>query len=137
MDSGTLDMFHDTRNQDVCSVTYCIDLDLFTNQVFINQNRMILCNTVDDSDEFIDIMIVDRNLHSLSAKYIRRTNQYRIAETVGNFFCFFSGKYGISLRTRNVALCKDLIKELSVFCCIYVFCGSSKDRHSHLHQGFS
>ena len=136
MDSGTLNMFHNTRDQNVCSVTYCIDLNFFTDQIFINQNRVILCNTVDDSDKFINIMIVDCNLHSLSAKYIRRTNQYRISETVGNLFCFFSGKYCISLRTWNIALCKDLVKELSVLCSIYIFCGSSKNRHSHLHQGF-
>ena len=119
MDSGTLNMFHNTRDQNVCSITYCIDLNFFTDQIFINQNRVILCNTVDDSDKFINIMIVDCNLHSLSAKYIRRTNQNRV-----------------TLRTWNIALCKDLVKELSVLCGIYIFCGSSKNRHSHLHQGF-
>ena len=30
MDSGTLDMFHNTRNENVGSVTYSIDLDLLT-----------------------------------------------------------------------------------------------------------
>jgi len=30
MDSGTLDMFHNTRNENVGSVTYGIDLDLLT-----------------------------------------------------------------------------------------------------------
>ena len=33
-------------------------------------------------------------------------------------------------------LLKDLIKEFSVFCFIYILCGSSKDRNSHLHQSF-
>ena len=40
MDSGTLNMFHNTRDQNVCSVTYCIDLNFFTDQIFIKANRI-------------------------------------------------------------------------------------------------
>ncbi len=68
------------------TIAYGIYLNLFTQQIFINQNWMILCDTVDDSDKFINIVIIDRNLHSLSAKYVRRTNQYRITQSVCNFF---------------------------------------------------
>ena len=136
MDSSTFHMFHDSWDQDICSITNSINFDFFTNQIFIDQNWMFLFVTVDNFHECRDIFIRYSNLHSLSTKYIRRTNQYRISETVGNLFCFFSGKYCISLRTWNIALCKDLVKELSVLCGIYIFCGSSKNRHSHLHQGF-
>ena len=50
VDACTLDVLHDTRNQNVLAVAYCIDLDFFAHQVFINQDRMLLCDLVDDSD---------------------------------------------------------------------------------------
>ena len=40
---------------------------------------MLLRDPVDDADEFVDILIADRDLHTLSAKNVRRTNEYRIA----------------------------------------------------------
>ena len=41
MDTGTLDMLHDTRNQDiVLSVTDRIYLDFFSYDIFIYQNRV-------------------------------------------------------------------------------------------------
>ena len=96
MDSGTFDMLHDTRDQDVFAVAYGIDFDLFSDQIFIYQDRVFLCDPVDDADEFIYIFVVDRNLHTLSAKYIGRADEYRIAEFVGCFFGFFCGKYGVA-----------------------------------------
>ena len=51
-------------------------------QIFINKDRVILCNPVDDSDKFINLVIVDGDLHALSAEYIGRTHQHRIAQTV-------------------------------------------------------
>ena len=30
MDTGTLNMFHDTRDQNICTVAYSIDFDLLT-----------------------------------------------------------------------------------------------------------
>ena len=82
MDAGTLDMLHDTRDQDIFAVAYGIDLDLLADQVFINEDRVFLCDPVDDADEFIYIFIVDRDLHALSAKYIGRAYEYRIAKLV-------------------------------------------------------
>ena len=74
MDTGSLDMFHDTRNQNILSITDCIDFDFFSLKILINQNRVFLCNSIDDSDILFHVFIVDCNLHTLTAKYIRRTN---------------------------------------------------------------
>ena len=89
-------MLHDTRDQDVFAVAYGIDFDLFSDQIFIYQDRVFLCDLVDDSDDFIYIFVVDRDLHTLSAKYIGRADEYRVAEFVGCFFGFFCGKYGVA-----------------------------------------
>ena len=97
---------------------------------------MILCDPVDNADKLINIIIIDGNLHSLSSKYIGRTNQNRISKSVGNLFCFLSRKYSTTCRTWDLTLLKNLIKEFSVFCFIYIFCRCSKDRNSHLHQCF-
>ena len=79
MDAGTLDVLHDTRDQDVFAVAYSIDLDLLADDVFIYQDRMILCDLVDDTDELVDIVVVDADLHTLSAKYVGRSYQNRVA----------------------------------------------------------
>ena len=36
MDTGTLDMLHDTRDQDIGTVADRIDLDLLTHDILIN-----------------------------------------------------------------------------------------------------
>lgn len=61
-------MLHDTRNQDIGAVADCINLDLLALQIFINQDRMLLCDPVDDADKFIDVLIADGDLHTLSSR---------------------------------------------------------------------
>ena len=95
---------------------------------------MILCNTVDDSDELLDFLIVKRNLHSLSAKYIGRTDKNRITKTVCNFFGFLCGEYGSTGCSRNMSLLQNLIKKFTIFCGIDILCLGSKNRNSHLHK---
>ena len=66
MDTCTLDMLHDTRNQDIVAVTYGIDLDFLTHQIFVNQNRMFLLMPIDNLHKLNNIFIRDCNLHTLS-----------------------------------------------------------------------
>ena len=73
MDTGTLNMLHDTRDQDIRSVTDSIYLDLLAHNVLIYQDRMLLGDLVDDTDKFVNIFIADSNLHALSPQYIGRT----------------------------------------------------------------
>ena len=93
MDTGSFDMLHDTRDQDILAVAYGIDLDFLTDDIFIHQDRMLLCVTVDNTDVLGDIFIVNGNLHTLSAKYVRRTNQYRIAQLMCGIQGFVYSKY--------------------------------------------
>ena len=137
VDTCSLNMLHDTRDHDVFAVAYRINLDFFTYQVFVDQDRMFLCDPVDDADILFHIFIVDRDLHTLTTQNVRRTNQNRITQFVGSFLSLFSGKYGLSLWSRDLALFQDLIEQLTVFGCIYIFCRCSEDRHTHLHQCLS
>ena len=68
---------------------------------------MILCNTIDDSNELFNLLIVKGDLHTLSAKYVRRTNKYRITETIGNFLGFLCGKY------RSTGECLGIAKSFN------------------------
>ena len=79
MHASTLDVLHNARNQDIGTVTYGVDLDFLTYNIFIYKDRMILRDLVDDADEFVNIVVVDADLHTLSAKNVGRTNEYRIA----------------------------------------------------------
>ena len=73
VDTGTLNMLHDTRDQDVCPVADGVYLDFLTHNVLIYQDRMLLGDLVDDADKFVNIFITDSDLHALSTQYIGRT----------------------------------------------------------------
>ena len=134
MDTCTLDVLHDSRDQDVLTVAYRIDLDFFTHEVFINKDRMLLCDLVDDSDILFHILIADSDTHSLSSKYVGRADKYRITQLIGCFFRLFCCEYGMSLRSRDLTFLKDGIKELSILCSIYVLSRCSEDLNAHLDQ---
>ena len=55
---------------------------------------MILRIAVDDCHKFFNLFVIQGNLHTLSAKYIGRTYQDRISQTVCNLFRFFRCKDG-------------------------------------------
>ena len=97
---------------------------------------MILCDLIDDSNILFHILVADRDSHTLTAENVRRTNQNRISQSVCNFFCFFCGKYSVSLWSWDLTLLQDSVKELSVLCCIYIFCRCSKDLNAHFHKSF-
>ncbi|CCZ61580.1 uncharacterized protein BN544_03868 [Hungatella hathewayi CAG:224] len=74
MDTGSLDMLHDSRDQNVGAVADGVNLDLLAHDVLINQYRMLLRNLVDDSDKFIHILVTDSDLHALAAQNVGRTD---------------------------------------------------------------
>ncbi len=136
MDSGTFDMLHDTRNQDILAVAYCIDFDFLTHQIFINKDRVLLCDLVDHTDILFYVLIAYSDSHALTTKYIGRTNQNRIAQLICCFLSFLSSKYCLSLWSRDLTFFKNLIKELTVLCCIYVLRRCSENLNAHLCQCF-
>ncbi len=108
VDTGSLNVLHDTTESEYLflTVAYRVDLDLFTLTRYLSTRIwMILCNPVDDSDKFINIVIIDRNLHTLSAKYVRRSYQYRVTQSrCATSFGFFCSKYSSPGRSWNLAL---------------------------------
>ena len=136
VDTCTLDMLHDSRDQNVLAITNRIYLDLFSHQILIYQDRMLLCDLVDDADVFFHILITDCNTHTLAAQNIGRTNQYRIPKLVCRLFRFLCSKYRMTLWSWDLAFFKDLIEQLPILCSIYILCRSSQDLHTHFGKGF-
>ena len=110
MDTGTLDMLHDTRNQDIGAVADRIYLDLFSYNIFINQNRVILCDLVNDSDKLIYIVVIDADLHTLSSKNVGWSYQNRIAQLCCCLLCLFRSKYRVACRSWDLAFFQNLVK---------------------------
>ena len=134
MYTGTLNMLHDTRNKDIGSVTDCIHLNLFTHEIFIYKNWVILCDRIDNSDKLFDFFIVPGDLHTLTAKYIGRSYKYWIADFVCYLFCLFRCENSSTRRSWNSCFLKNLIKQFSVFSGIHILCLCSKNRNSHFHK---
>ena len=93
MDAGALQMLHDARNQDVFAVANGVNFNLSTHQVLVDQYRIFNLGTGDDAHILADVRFLIGDFHALTAQYIRRTNQYRIAQTIRNLNSFFLGKY--------------------------------------------
>ena len=70
MDSRSLNVLHDAGDEDVLAVADGVHLDLLAHDVFVNQDGMLLSNLVDDADEFVDVLVVYGNLHSLAAQHV-------------------------------------------------------------------
>ena len=114
MDAGALQMLHDARNQDVLAVANGVNFDFSTHQVLVDQYRIFNLGTGDDAHILADVRFLIGDFHALTAQYIRRTNQYRIAQTIRNLNSFFLGKYRVALCARNAGLVQDDVKLFSV-----------------------
>ena len=134
MDTCSFNVLHYTRNKDVLSVAYCIYLALGAHKVLIDKYWVLLNCTVDYCHEFSYVRIADSYLHSCTAKYVRRTYKYRIAQFISNSYRILCLKYCLSCCTWNIVLFKYFIKELSIFCCIDILCICTKNRNSHSHK---
>ena len=97
---------------------------------------MFLGIAVDNTDIFNNILIVDGNLHALTAQYIGRTNQHRITQLVGSVQSLIYRKYGTSGSTLDTGLGQNLVKQFTIFCGIYVRGIGTQNLHTHLDQCF-
>ena len=129
-------MLHNSGDQDVFAVTDRIDFLFFSHQVFVYNDWMLLYVTVNNRHKFADIIVIDGNLHTLSAENVGWTNKNRIAKFIGCLQCFLYRKYRMSLWSWDSALLQNLIEQFTVFCCIDIFGACSQDWYTHLHQGF-
>src|SRR5699024_4825861 len=136
MDSSTLDVLHDSGDQDIFSVADSVHLDLFSHKVFVHKDRMLLGDLVDNADIFVHLLVAHRDPQALAAKHVGRTYQDRISQIVGRLLRLLGGKYRVSLGSGDLALFKDAVEELSVLCRVHILSGCSHDLNAHFHKGF-
>ena len=87
MNTGSFNVLHDTGYENIFTVTNCVNFEFCTGKIFIYQNRVfnILCQN--NSHVFFNVFFIKGNYHILTAKHIRRAEQYGIADS----FCYFKG----------------------------------------------
>ena len=78
MDTGSLNMLHNTGDQNIGAVADRVNFNFLSLQILVNQNGVILCDPVDDIHEFLNLLIGDGNLHALSAKHVGGSHKNRI-----------------------------------------------------------
>ena len=136
MDARSLDMLHNAGNQDIRAVTDSIHFNLLPLQILVHQNRMILCNPVDDCHKLLNLLVGNGNLHPLSAKHIGRAHQHGIAQTVGHLLGLFCRIHGSACRSGNLRLLQYPVEQLSVLRSVHIFRLCPQNGHAHLHQTF-
>ena len=70
MNSGTLDMLHNTGDKEVRTVADSVNLDLSTHKVLIYQHRVFKLCSRDDSHIFGNIAVAVSNYHILTAQNV-------------------------------------------------------------------
>ncbi len=115
MDAGPLKMLHDARDQDVFAVRYRIDLEFDAHQVFVDQDRMLLFDQVDDPHVFDHFVVAVDDGHALPAQDVGRSDQHRITQFGCGLQGFLGGHDSRAARTLDLAFFKNCIETLAVF----------------------
>ena len=136
MHARALHMLHQAGDQDIGAVADRIHLHLLALQVLIHQNGMVLCNTVDDGHEFLDLCIGDGDLHALAAQYVGGTHQHGIPQTVCHCLGFFRRINGAAAGSGDFTFLQNLVEQLPVLRRVHVFRAGSQNRNAHFHQAF-
>ena len=116
MDSGSLDVLHDSGNEYVLSVTDCVNLKLRSLHVFVNQHRILNALCQNDFHVFLYVRVVESDDHVLSAKHVGRTQQHRVLNLVRRIQSLLQSKNGQTLRLVDSKLVAQFLKSLAVFC---------------------
>ena len=126
MNTGTLNVLHDTRNHHINAVRDGVNLHLCTLHVAVNQHRMLRRNLHGTAHVVTQLIFIVNNFHGTAAQYIGRAHHNRIADisSPGNGILLIGN--GNAPRTRNIGLGQHLVKTLPVLGTVNVINGSAK-----------
>ena len=115
MNTSSLNVLHNSRNQNIFAVADTVNFKLSSHHVLVNQNRIFNSLSQNNLHIFFYVGIVEGNNHVLTAQNVRRTQQNRVAQ----LFCCSQSFFGIhdckSLRTLNLEFFTKFFKTLAVF----------------------
>ena len=134
MNTGSLNMLHDSRNKNIFAVADTVNFKLSSHHILVNQNRIFNSLSKNNLHVFFYVGIVEGNNHVLTAQNVRRSQQNRVTQ----FFCCGKGFIGIhdckSLRTLNVEFFTKLFKTFAVFGKVDCISTCTKNRDSLLRK---
>ena len=134
VNTGTFDLFHNTRDTYIGTVGNSITLHLHPNHVTVDKNRMLLRCYYSFLHVDIELFIVVYDFHSTAAQYIGRTYDQWIFQVFSCFLRFFIRGYKRTYWTWNTKFCQQFIKAFTVFCHVNAIYGCTKDFYTALSQ---
>ena len=115
MDTSSFDKFHYTGDEYVSAVANSVNLDLFTNNVFVNEYRLVLVNFNRGFQIVTKLFFCSDYLHSSAAENEARSDENGITDFGGGLYAVLNSGYCLALRLRNVKFFKYLFECISVF----------------------
>ena len=134
--SRALNVLHNAGDYEIIAVANRVNLDFRSHHIFIDKNGIFQLVGGDYLHILRNVRVAVRDNHILSAENVRRTEQNGITKLVCRFQRFFLGKDGFSLRTRDIALFKQLVKQLSVLRRVNIGSLRSENANAHFREVF-
>ena len=118
VDTGTLNKLHDTGHKYVTSVTDSVNLNLLTDDVLINENRLVLINLNGGLQVVAELLLICNDLHCTTAKNEGGTNENGITDSCRGSNAILNIGNGATLGLRNIKLLKKSFKCVAVLCSV-------------------
>ena len=116
MNARPLDVFHDSRDQDVLAVRNSVDFDFLTLDVLVDEHRMLRRKRYCLLQITRQFCIVIHDLHRTSANNVGRAYYQRITQSSYCFKSFFFVGNGKAFRHCDVERFQQFAELFTVFC---------------------
>ena len=134
VNTSSFNVFHDSRNKNIFSVTDCINFKFSSHFVLVNKDWVFNSLSQNDFHVFFYVIIVEGDNHILTAKNITWAEKNRISKFLCSFQSFFFCKNCKSTGALDLKLFTKFVKAFAVFCKIYGISWSSKNSDSLISQ---
>ena len=129
---STLQMLHYSRNKHICSVANSVYFQLAAAQIPVNKHGIVRILLERVLQILNKLCLVMRNLHTLTAQNIRRTDKKRISQIVRFLYPLLNRPNCSAFRALNIKLFQDSVKLLPVLRLVYLLRFCSENRNIHL-----
>ena len=114
MDAGALDVLEDAWDDDVLAVERCVDFDLGSRQVFVDQQRRVRQDRRSALGICRELRLVVHDLHASPAEHVRRPDQDRKPDLARDFARLAERQRGPARRARDAELGQHGIELLAI-----------------------
>ncbi len=102
MDACPFDVLHDAGNQHLLAIADRIDLDFLADQVLVDEDRVLRCQRDLVADVPSELVCAIDHLHRAAAKHVRRPDEDRVTDSLGNCFGIVQGSDCCTVGLRDV-----------------------------------